>query len=135
MAFERNQHLCKFTPEEFSEAVDAYIVEQVNKECVPTAKHFALMNGVSRQQMQVKYKKDPKYSESIARLEDARDGMTEYFLVNPSDRSPATLIFASKNWLGMTDKQEIGHTSPDGSMSPKSVDSSIVQSLVDKLTG
>lgn len=36
--------------------------------------------------------------------------------------------------LHLTDKQEINHESKDGSMSPKSVDSDVVNALVSKLT-
>jgi len=36
--------------------------------------------------------------------------------------------------LGLSDKSDIAHTSPDGSMSPKGVDAALVSALVNKLT-
>ena len=36
--------------------------------------------------------------------------------------------------FGLVDKNAVDHTSSDGSLSPKTVDSEMVKSLVDKLT-
>lgn len=36
--------------------------------------------------------------------------------------------------LGLADKSDIAHTSPDGSMTSKSIDAALVSALVDKLT-
>lgn len=103
----------KYTPDEFRQLVDGYLDEIATGDTprIPVINHFAMTIKVSREQLYKFYRENSEYKEAYAELTQARDGMTEYYLVNPDEsRRGASIIFASKNYLGMTDKQEIEHS-------------------------
>lgn len=104
----------KYTPEEFEQLVDGYIEEcdsHPSGPVIPTINHFAMIIKISREQLYKFYREADEYKNSYAALQQGRDGMTEYYLVNPDEsRKGSNLIFAAKNYLGMSDKQEIEHS-------------------------
>ena len=101
----------KFTPEEFESLVNQYLVEQSDIEKIPSVIHFAMFAGISREQLYKYYRENEEYQEAYEKLTLHRDGMTEHYLLNPDEsRKGANLIFAAKNYLGMSDKQHIEHS-------------------------
>ena len=104
----------RYTAEEFEQLVDGYIEEcdsYPSGPVIPTINHFAMIIKISREQLYKFYREADEYKDSYAALQQGRDGMTEYYLVNPDEsRKGSNLIFAAKNYLGMSDKQEIEHS-------------------------
>lgn len=123
----------KFTPEEFEALVNKYLVEQADIEKIPSVIHFAMFAGISREQLYKYYRENEDYQEAYEKLTLHRDGMTEHYLLNPDEsRKGANLIFAAKNYLGMSDKQQIDHQSSDGSMSQKDHGLAVLEALKNK---
>jgi hypothetical protein len=111
----------RYTPEEFEQLVDGYIEECNELQEIPTMMHFAMTIKISREQLYKFYGTDERYKNGYAQLVSCRDGILEHRALNPQEnerRSPTMMIFALKQ-IGWTDKQDVNHTSSDGSMSPK----------------
>ena len=67
--------------------------------------HIAVLLDVSRETIYAWQKKYPEFSYTIKRWEEKRNAL---FL--ELRQKQGAWIFLAKNWLGMTDKQEIEHT-------------------------
>ena len=67
--------------------------------------HIAVLLDVSRETIYAWRKKYPEFSDTKKRWEEVRNAR---FL--ELTRKDGAWIFVAKNWLGMTDKQEIEHT-------------------------
>lgn len=113
----------KFTPEQFRKHVDDYLAERKENGEIPTIMHFAMTIGISREQLYKFYKVQDDYKDAYSVLETYRDGITEFTALNPKEgdiRNAGIMVFALKN-IGWTDKQEVNHTSSDGSMRPTAI--------------
>ena len=67
--------------------------------------HLATLLDISRETVYAWQKKYPEFSDTIKRWEEKRNAL--FFQLNRKD---GAWIFLAKNWLGMTDKQEIEHS-------------------------
>ena len=67
--------------------------------------HIATLLDISRETVYAWQKKYPEFSDTIKRWEEKRNAL--FFQLGRKD---GAWIFLAKNWLGMTDKQEIEHS-------------------------
>ena len=117
------------TPEEFDEKVFEYQTYCEESGEPVTWTGLALFLGFSSRQSIDEYLKYDGFSDSVKRAKTFVEWEYEKRLCGDK---PTGAIFALKNF-GWADKQELSHTSPDGSMSPKPIDETLVKALVDKL--
>lgn len=105
------------TPEEFDERVEAYhqYCKQENEPVTWTG--LALFLGFSSRQSIDEYQKYDGFSDSVKRAKALVEWHYELRLCGDK---PTGAIFALKNF-GWKDKQEIDHSSSDGSMTPVTV--------------
>lgn len=102
---------------------------------------FAASIGCARSTINVWMEANPEFSEAVnagkAKCASWWERAGRLGAVGEMSVNPTLVIFGLKNMASddWRDKQEVDHTSTDGSMSPKSVDQAVVNSLVDKLTG
>lgn len=121
------------TVEEFKRKAEEYFEECRSKEIPVTVSGMAYHMGFSSVQSIHDYMKDPEYKEAVQRAYLGVERYTEEGLI-AGEIPPAAGIFTMKARFGLVDKNAVDHTSSDGSLSPKTVDSEMVKSLVDKLT-
>jgi hypothetical protein len=124
------------SPEELEEAVALYFEQGAyidmgddKKMYAPTMSGLALALGVDRKTITNYANKD----EYFPAIKKARAKVEEALEQRLYGQSVAGVIFNLKNNFGWHDKQELDHTSSDSSMSPKSVDATLVKALADKL--
>jgi len=131
------------TVQELEEAIelyfltDAYIAVGVAEEgkdqpkmFAPTMSGLALSLGVDRKTVTNYANKD----EFFPAIKKARSRVEVALEQGLYGKNVTGLIFNLKNNFDWCDKNEIAHTSPDGSMTPKGVDAALVSALVNKLT-
>lgn len=116
---------------------DAYIVvgaaeegKEPPKMFAPTMSGLALSLGVDRRTVTNYANKD----EFFPAIKKARSRVEVALEQGLYGKNVTGLIFNLKNNFAWCDKNEIAHTSPDGSMSHKGVDAALVSALVNKLT-
>ena len=117
------------TPEEFDKKVFEYQAHCKETGEPVTWTGLALFLGFSSRQSIDEYLKYEGFSDSVKRAKTFVEWEYEKRLCGDK---PTGAIFALKNF-GWADKQELSHTSPDGSMTPKPIDETLVKTLVDKL--
>lgn len=105
------------SPEEFDNAVDAYVEERGEEGKPLTWTGLALSLGFAGRACIDEYLKYDEFSYSVKRAKAIVENSYEERLAM-NEGSPAGSIFALKNF-GWKDKQEIDNTSSDKSMSPK----------------
>lgn len=103
------------SPETFDKLVDSYIdlCKQANEPILLTGMILSL--GLNSRDSFYEYQKYPEFSDSVKRARMLIE--MEYEKRLNSGSNAAAPIFALKNF-GWTDKQELEHTSPDGTMTP-----------------
>lgn len=85
---------------------------------LPTKERFAFSIGVHRSTLIEWANTHPEFSYAIKNAEDLqKDILIQNGLTQSYDKTFA--IFVAKNVTDMNDKQQVDHTSSDGSMSPK----------------
>lgn len=85
---------------------------------LPTKERFAFSIGVHRSTLIEWANNHPEFSYAIKKAEDLqKDILIQNGLVQSYDKTFA--IFVAKNVTDMSDKQQLDHTSSDGSLSPK----------------
>jgi hypothetical protein len=115
---------------------DAYISVGIDdsgeekKMYAPTMSGLALSLGVDRKTITNYANKD----EFFPAIKKARSRVEVALEQRLYGNNVTGVIFNLKNNFDWCDKNEIAHTSPDGSMTPKSVDAALVSALVNKLT-
>lgn len=67
--------------------------------------HIAVLLDVSRETIYAWQKKHPEFSDTIKKWEETRNALFLELRVKQG-----AWIFLAKNWLGMTDKQEVEHS-------------------------
>lgn len=102
------------TPEEFDDAVNAYVDNCAIDGSPMTWTGLALALGFSSRQSIDEYLKYDGFSDSVKRAKALVENCYEKRLFSNAN---AGAIFALKNF-GWSDKQEVAHTSPDGSFAP-----------------
>jgi len=118
------------SPEQFTRKVEEYQQHCYNVKQPVTWTGLALYLGFSSRESIDEYLNYKGFSDCVKR---AKAMVEWHYEMRLADNAPAGAIFALKNY-GWTDKQELDHRSPDGSMSPQSVDSKLVSALAKKLT-
>lgn len=128
------------TVEQLQSAIDSYFVTGGDAWMVgadgeyvfaPTMSGLALHLGVDRRTV-TNYANKDEYFPAIKKARSMVESALERRLYG---NNVTGVIFNLKNNFDWCDKNEIAHTSPDGSMSPQQpVDQSIVLALVNKLT-
>lgn len=103
------------TPEDFDKKVEEYAAYCKAENEPATWTGLALFLGFSSRQGIDEYQKYEGFSDSVKRAKAFVEMEYEKRLCGTS---PTGAIFALKNY-GWSDRQDIAHTSPDGSMSPK----------------
>lgn len=121
------------SPEEFKEKSEEYFDECKAQDEAPSIAGLAFHLGFSSKQSIFDYRKDPEYAHEANRATLFIEAWLNKKVVNKDTYSPGQWHILKANF-GYEDKQSLDHQSSDGSLSPKSVDSDIVKSLVDKLT-
>jgi hypothetical protein len=101
------------TPEEFDALVDEYVSKCVADERMITLTGMILHLGLSSRQSLDRYKTYDGFSDSVKRLKLLVENAYEERLAK---NNPTGSIFALKN-MGWSDRQELDHSSTDGSMS------------------
>lgn len=97
----------------------------------PTKEGFARAIGVHRDTIHQWQQDHEEFSDAIKKAEDIqKDILIQNALVGCYDRTFS--IFVAKNVTDMRDKQELEHTSPDGSMSPKDSGAAVLGALARK---
>lgn len=103
------------SPEEFEEKVYEYQEHcRESKEPV-TWTGLALFLGLATRQSIDNYMEYPEFVDVVKK---AKTFVEWHYEMRLSGNAPTGAIFALKN-MGWSDKQELSHTSPDGSMTPK----------------
>lgn len=87
---------------------------------------LALALGFSTRQSVYDYMKDPDYQQAMGRAYLRIEHSYELQLAG--GRGDGGVVFALKNF-GWSDKQELAHTSPDGSMTPKDHGLAVLEAL------
>src|SRR5699024_9577794 len=105
------------TPEQFDAKVDEYYHACKSGDEPVTWTGLALFMGFSSRQSIDEYAKYDGFSDSVKRAKLLVEWAYEKRLLENNAAGP---IFVLKN-MGWSDKQELAHTSPDGSMSPTSI--------------
>ena len=108
------------TPEEFDKRVYEYQAHCKDEKEPVTWTGLALFMGFSSRQSIDEYQKYDGFSDSVKRAKTFVEWEYEKRLCGDK---PTGAIFALKNF-GWADKTELAHTSPDGSMTPKTMDAS-----------
>ena len=106
------------TPEDFDRKVEEYYAYCKQEKEPVTWTGLALYLGFSSRQSIDEYLHYEGFSDSVKRAKALVEWHYEMRLVTSS--TPTGAIFALKNF-GWSDKHELAHTSPDGSMTPKSI--------------
>lgn len=109
----------KLTPKQFAAGFEEYCALCDEKGRHPTASGLAWHLGFASRQSLHDYKKDPDYAEIVGRAMLFVECGYEQQLAD--GRGDGGIVFALKNF-GWSDKQELDHTSSDGSMSPRSIE-------------
>lgn len=128
------------TPEQLAKDVDEYFeteamvtVNIVDGEEVkafqPTMSGLAIHLGVDRKTI-TNYANKDEFFPIIKRARSLVEKALESHLYG---KNVTGAIFNLKNNFGWVDKHEVDNRSSDGSMSPKSVDGSLVEALTNKL--
>ena len=117
------------TPEEFEERCDSYFAELKETGEYPTMTGLAIHMGFASRQSIHDYKQRPGYAQAVSRAALRVENGYERQLAN--GRGDGGVVFALKNF-GWTDKQELDHTSSNGSMSPRDVSMAVIESLKNK---
>lgn len=121
------------SPEQFKDKSKEYFDECIAKDEAPTEAGLAFHLGFATRQSVRDYSTDPDYINEYKRARLFIEAWVSKKVLSKESFTPGQ-IFYLKSVFGYEDKQSIDHQSSDGSLSPKSVDSDIVKSLVDKLT-
>lgn len=121
------------SPEEFKKKSEEYFDECKAQDEAPSIAGLAFHLGFSSKQSIFDYRKDPEYAHEANRATLFIEAWLNKKVVNKDTYSPGQWHILKSNF-GYEDKRSLDHQSSDGSLSPKSVDSDIVKSLVDKLT-
>lgn len=87
--------------------IDTMTMEQFFKCC--GIEHIALAIGITRETVYEWCKEYPDFSDTIKRFVTKRNALFLSLCASPQIKD-ARWIFLAKNWLGMTDKQEVEHT-------------------------
>jgi hypothetical protein len=104
------------TPEEFDAAFEAYCQDCDDRQEKPTMSGLAWFMGFASRQSIWEYRKKPGFEHVANRAALFVEKGYEQQLAQ--GRGDGGIVFALKNF-GWTDKQDVNHTSSDGSMSPK----------------
>jgi hypothetical protein len=117
------------TPEEVEQLALNYM-ERCKEEDEPlTATGLAIALGFKSRQSLYDYRKDPDYKDAINKaMLYVENG---YEIQMARGRGDGGIVFALKNF-GWTDKQELDHTSSDGSMSQKEQSVAVLEALRSK---
>lgn len=111
--------------DDFDAKVDAYY-HYCKEEGEPvTWTGLALFLGFSSRQSIDEYLKYDGFSDSVKRAKLLVEWAYEKRVLGANAAGP---IFVLKN-MGWSDKQELSHTSPDGSMSPKDSGAAVLEAL------
>ena len=102
------------SPEEFEQRVYDYQQHCIESKEPVTWTGLALFLGLSTRQSIDNYLEYPEFVDSVKRAKTFVEWNYEMRLCGDK---PTGAIFALKN-MGWSDKQELAHTSPDGTMSP-----------------
>lgn len=105
-------------PEDFDAKVDEYYAYCKEHSEPVTWTGLALYLGFSSRQSIDEYLNYEGFSDSVKRAKALVEWHYEMRLATSS--APTGAIFALKNF-GWSDKHELAHTSPDGSMTPKGI--------------
>jgi len=106
------------SPEDFDAMVRMYQAHCLAEKEPVTWTGLALFLGFSSRQAIDEYQKYEGFSDSVKKAKTFVEYEYEKRLAG---NSPTGAIFALKNF-GWADRQELAHTSPDGSMTPRSLD-------------
>src|SRR5699024_8739289 len=117
------------TPEDFETRVYEYQQHCKESKEPVTWTGLALFLGCSSRQSIDEYLKYEGFSDVVKKAKSFVEWNYELRLCGDK---PTGAIFALKT-IGCSDKQDLPHTSPDGSMTPKPIDETLVKTLVDKL--
>jgi len=114
------------TPEKV-EKLSAKYFEECRVNDVPlTITGLTLALGFASRQSIYDYMKDPEYRNAMGRAYLRIEHGYELQLAG--GRGDGGVVFALKNF-GWSDKQEVAHTSPDGSMTPKDHGLAVLEAL------
>lgn len=114
------------TPEEFAELSQAYFDECKEEERNITITGLAIALGFCSRQSVYDYSKREGFEFVVSRAKLIVENGYEERLDGASVTGP---IFALKN-MGWSDKTELAHSSPDGSMSPKDLSDSDLIAII-----
>lgn len=106
------------SPEEFDVKVDAYRAHCIEAKEMITWTGLAIFLGFSSRRAIDEYLSYPGFSHSVKR---AKLFVEHAYEQRVSGNNAAGPIFVLKN-MGWSDKQEIDHRSPDGSMTPQRIE-------------
>lgn len=113
------------TPAAFDEKVSAYYNHCKETNDPITWTGLALYLGFSSRQSIDEYLKYDGFSDSVKRAKLLVEWSYEKRVLGNNAAGP---IFVLKN-MGWSDKQELAHTSPDGSMSPKDTSEAVLAAI------
>ena len=108
-------------PADLQALVDAYFEDHDQV----TITGLCLHCGFESRQSFYDYEKKPDFTYTIKRARLMIEHGYEKALMSTMVTGP---IFALKN-LGWSDKQELAHSSPDGSMTPRDISSAVLEAL------
>ena len=128
------------TPEELEKGIQEYFDGPANvvvnivdgqevKAFQPTMSGLAVHLGVDRRTI-TNYANKDEFFPAIKKARNLVESALENHLYG---KNVTGAIFNLKNNFGWVDKHEVDNKSSDGSMSPKSVDNSLVEALTKKL--
>lgn len=117
------------TPDDFDAKVDQYYHHCKESDEPVTWTGLALFLGFSSRQSIDEYQKYDGFSDSVKRAKLLVEWAYEKRVLGNNAAGP---IFVLKN-MGWSDKQELAHTSPDGSLAPSRIE--IVAPSMDKDSG
>lgn len=106
------------TPEEFEAALNDYLEKCKEEDKHPIITELALHMGFASRQSIHDYAQKEGFKEVTSRARLICESVYERQLAN--GRGDGGVIFALKN-AGWSDKQELDHTSSDGSMRPSTI--------------
>lgn len=109
------------TPEEFQEKADAYFESCKTTDEPVTWTGLCLFVGMSSRQSLERYKRGEHGQEFVDPVKTALAKVEHAYEKRLVNGGGAGAIFALKNFK-WRDKQEIDHRSPDGSMSPTTIE-------------
>lgn len=108
------------TPDEFEQKASEYFKDCKVNDDYPTVSGLAYALGFKSVQSVFDYREDDDYDYAISRAYLFIESWVEQKLLK-GETPPAAGIFTLKARFGLVDKQELNHTSSDGSMSPTAI--------------